>query len=410
MRYLVLPLVTLLTLNGCAEFNKLTHKTTITPEEKTLQLTQTNFTQVQGWQQTDMQAGFKALQISCSKILAQPANNPMGRNGWQMQTGQWQAACQAAQSLPAAQLKPDQIRAFFETYFAPYAANNNATGLFTGYYLPALKGSRTQGGIYQTPLYARPKDLVEVDLGAFRPELQGQRIAGSVTPAGKLQPYPARAAIEAGALQNRATPLLWVDDPNQAFMTEVQGSGLVQLDTGEQVMVGFAAQNGHVYHAIGKTLIAQGQLTKENVSLKTILAWLRANPQKAASLRATNPSYVFFKEQPTAAAIGAANVPLTPEGSVAVDPRFVPYGVPVFVNAAYPSVAPTNAALPNPQFLQKLLVAQDTGGAIRGPVRGDVFWGAGERAEDYAGHMKSAGTWWLLLPKNLPQNFKVQVP
>jgi membrane-bound lytic murein transglycosylase A len=407
MRCFLLAIVILASLTGCAAFNKLTHPNTpVAAEEKTLQLAQVSFGQVAGWQQANMLAGFKALQQSCVKILAQSPSTPMGRNGWTMQAGQWQPMCAAAKNLPASQLKPDQARAFFENYLVPYAANNNAQGLFTGYYLPALKGSRTQAGVYQTPLYARPQDLVEVDLGAFRPELQGQRIAGSVDAMGRLQPYPARAAIEAGALQNRATPILWVDDANQAFMTEVQGSGLVQLDTGEQLMVGFAAQNGHVYHAIGKTLIGMGALTKQNVSLKTILAWLRANPDKAPALRATNPSYVFFKAQPNTQALGAANVGLTPEGSIAVDPRFVPYGTPVFIDATYPSVAN-----PTPARLQKLLVAQDTGGAIRGPVRGDVFWGAGLLAEDYAGHMKSAGTWWLLLPKGaLPNSFKVQAP
>jgi membrane-bound lytic murein transglycosylase A len=231
-----------------------------------------------------------------------------------------------------------------------------------------------------------------VELGDFRPELKGQRIAGKVIE-GKLKPFASRADIDNGSLAGRGLELAWVDDADAAFFLHIQGSGRVALENGTTLRVGYDGQNGHVYQAIGRTLIQRGELTPENTSMQTIKQWLVAHPQQAASLRQENPSYIFFREIVGDGPIGAQNVALTPQRSLAVDPNFIPYGAPIWLSATHPT-QPNTA-------IRRLLIAQDTGGAIRGAVRGDYFWGAGPEAEELAGVMKSRGAYWLLLPKNI---------
>ncbi len=275
--------------------------------------------------------------------------------------------------------------------------NGDRDGLFTGYYEPLLQGARAPDAVHRYPLYRRPPDLVSVDLGQFDDEFKGRRIGGRVED-GRLVPFADRAAIDAGALAGRKLELLWVDDPVDRFFLEIQGSGQVRLPDGETVRVGYADQNGRPYRAIGKDLIESGAITREQMSMQAIRAWLDANPKQAPSLMARNPSYVFFTEITELAAesgpLGAQGVPLSPGRSLAVDRKFLPLGAPMWVDTV----------APEPQGerpLQRLLVAQDTGGAIRGPVRGDVFWGAGPEAEHLAGHMKSPGRLFILLPREL---------
>jgi membrane-bound lytic murein transglycosylase A len=268
------------------------------------------------------------------------------------------------------------------------------------------------------PLYRRPRDLVAVDLGEFREALRGQRIAGRLA-GDRLVPYADRAAIEDGALAGRRLELLWVDDPIDAFFLQVQGSGRVELPNGTSVRVGYDGQNGHPYFAIGRELVERGEMPLEQVSMQSIAAWLRAHPDEAPAVTARNASYVFFRELEGDGPVGSQGVALTPERTLAVDVEFLPLGAPVWVDTVYPpeeeSAAPQTAAaevagavavaqdlpLPPPPPLQRLFVAQDTGGAIRGPVRGDVFWGAGDRAASIAGRMRSEGRLWLLLPRAL---------
>ena len=211
-------------------------------------------------------------------------------------------------------------------------------------------------------------------------------------------PYADRAAIDAGALAGRELELLWVDDPVDRFFLEIQGSGQVRLPDGETVRVGYADQNGRPYRAIGKDLIESGAIPREQMSMQAIRAWLEANPKQAPAMMAKNPSYVFFTELTELAAasgpLGAQGVPLTPGRSLAVDRKFLPLGAPIWVDTVAPE--PRGRAP-----VARLLVAQDTGGAIRGPVRGDVFWGAGPQAEHLAGHMKSPGRLFILLPREL---------
>ena len=276
-------------------------------------------------------------------------------------------------------------------------------GLFTGYYEPLLRGSRARSSRYRVPLYRRPPDIVQVDLGRFREDLRGRRLAGRLRGA-TLEPYDDRRSITAGALRGRGLELVWVDDPIAAFFLQIQGSGQIELDTGERLRLGYAAQNGHPYFAIGRELIERGELTRETVSLQSIRAWLLEHPDEAQDVMALNASYVFFRTIEGDGPIGSQGVALTPGRSLAVDRTFVPLGVPLWLETTAPTVGNSAAEGAVDQSpVRRLVVAQDTGGAIRGPVRGDLFWGAGSEAEEIAGRMNSEGRYWLLLPRALAQ-------
>lgn len=359
------------------------------PVPDRLTLAPASFADLPGWTTDRVAEAVPAFARSCAKLRTLPADRALGIAG---RAADWAEPCAALATLPPGD--DSAARAFFEQWFTPYAAGNNGVrrGLFTGYYEPELRGSRTPSPAYPAPLYKRPADLVMVDLGEFADQWKGQRIAGRVVD-GRLRPFEDRAAIEAGALRGKGLEMLWVDDPIGAFFLQIQGSGRVTLPDGRQVRVGYAGQNGHKYVAIGKELIERGALKREEVSLQAIRAWLEAHPGQAAELMNKNPSYVFFQELTGDQPNGAQGVPLTPARSLAVDPKFLPYGLPVWLDAEDP--------VDGQARLRRLLVAQDTGGAIRGPVRGDVFWGHGPDAELRAGKMKSVGEYWLLLPRSV---------
>jgi membrane-bound lytic murein transglycosylase A len=356
-----------------------------------LVLTPVGFADLPGWNADRHAEALPALRRTCTRLARLPDTQTIGTDALAGRAADWRGVCAGAQTLP-----PGDARQFFEANFRPFALSNNAerAGLFTGYYEPDLRGSLTRTARYSIPLYGRPDDLVTVDLGAFREELRGQRIAGRVE-SGALRPYEPRARIVEGALGQRGKPVVWVDDATEAFFLEVQGSGRVVLDDGRILRVGFAAQNGHPYVPIGRTLIERGALTRESVSMQSIKAWLAANPAEAAAIRNSNPSYVFFRLLEGDGPLGSEGVALTPGRSLAVDRNFLPMGVPVFLDADDP--------LDPAARVQRLLMAQDTGGAIRGPVRGDVFWGPGRDAEERAGRMRSTGRAWLLLPREVAE-------
>ncbi len=297
------------------------------------------------------------------------------------------------------------VRAFFLEHFSPYrvaAADGGDTGLVTGYYEPLLAGSRTRTDAFAVPLYAPPDDLLTVDLTSLFPELKDKRVRGRVE-GRKVVPYWSRADLEANPARLAGKALVYVADPVEAFFFEIQGSGRIELADGTVLRLNYADQNGHPYRSIGRVLIDRGELTPERSSMQAIRAWAQAHPDKTRALLDENPSFVFFREVPAPAPgsldaridgpQGALGVPLLAERTIAVDPRAIPLGAPVYLATTMP-----NSPIP----LERLVLAQDTGGAIRGVVRADFFWGFGPRAGQYAGRMRQQGRMWLLWPKGAP--------
>lgn len=348
------------------------------------------FADLPGWDADHQAEAVSALLRSCAVLQREPVERDLGLAGV---VGDWRPICAAAATLAPGD--DAAARAFFQEFFQPLAAANLARpdGLFTGYFEVSLNGSRTAGGRYTVPLYRPPPDLVMVDLGLFRDDWHGSRIAGRVV-GGQLKPYETRAEIDRGALKGKGLELLWVDDAVDAFFLDIQGSGRVRLEDGSTVQVGYVAQNGRPYVPIGRKLVERGALQPGAVSMQAIRQWLATNPGDANAVMEENPSYVFFRELKGDGPLGAEGVVLTPGRTLAVDPHFIPYGVPLWLDTTRPEM-PGQPGAP----LQRLMLAQDTGGAIRGPVRGDVFWGFGADAGEIAGRMKQRGHWWLLLPK-----------
>lgn len=352
-----------------------------------LTLVPSDWQMLPGWHEDAAAAVLPALLKSCQHFGRLPPDKSIGNDGVGGTARDWAAPCGAARRL-----RPDDdagVRAFFQQWFQPWQATsgNKAEGTFTGYYEPELAGSRRRQGRYTVPLLARPRDLVTVDLGRLRPDLGHEQLAGRVG-GGRLDPYPDRAEIEAGALGDLAQPLLWLDDAVDAHILHIQGSGRIHLDDGSVVRVGVAATNGRKFVGIGKILAEHGKLGAGS-SMPDIRAWLRSHPAEAGPLLAANPRYVFYHLVAGDGPVGAEGVALTPLRSLAVDPRFVPLGVPLWLDTA------TAAGQP----LRRLMMAQDTGAAITGPIRADIFWGSGDEAFEQAGRMKSSGRYWLLLPR-----------
>lgn len=342
------------------------------------------FSDLPGWSSDRLSEAWPALLSSCQVLVRREV---------------WREVCQVAADL---NMKDEAaLRLFFESFFIPHRVFNGdgtGEGLVTGYYEPLLQGSRKKGGRFQIPLHREPPDLLTVDMSTLYPELRGMRLRGRVV-GNKVVPYFSRAEMMAAGVLN-GHELVWVDDPIEAFFLQVQGSGRVHLaDAKETVRLAYANQNGHPYRSIGRYLVDQGEMTLEQASAQSIKGWYSANPARREELLNANPSYVFFREEkvtdPSVGPKGALGVPLTPLRSIAVDPRFVPLGAPVFLDSTYPG---------SKTALQRLVVAQDTGGAIKGAVRADYFWGFGKQAGEQAGRMKQRGVMWVLLPKGYPMN------
>ncbi|MES3022048.1 MAG: MltA domain-containing protein [Pseudomonadota bacterium] len=355
--------------------------TPVVPEAKPAPaplFTPATFAALPGWRGDDLREAWPAFMASCSVLDKKP---------------EWAAPCSAARAVDGA--SDASVRQFFESSFVPHqvrAADGADSGLVTGYYEPLLRGARKRGGVFQTPLYGVPDDMVTVELAGVYPALKTMRLRGRLV-GKKVVPYSTRAEIARSGIAGKE--LLWVDDAVEAFFLEVQGSGRVALDGGrETVRVAYADQNGHPYKAIGRWLVEQGEMTAAQASAQSIKAWIAANPGRRQELFNVNPSAVFFREErlpdPRVGPKGALGVPLTPARSIAVDPSFLPLGAPVFL-----STTQSNSELP----MQRLVMAQDTGGAIRGEVRADFFFGFGHDASENAGRMKQRGALWVLLPK-----------
>jgi len=314
---------------------------------------------------------------SCSTLVKQPV---------------WRPACRAAKQLN----KPSHAKIvdYLSTHFDVYSARNQDgtnSGLVTGYYQPLLKGSRQRSARYPYPLYSEPEDLITVELADTYPDLKFKRVRGKLV-GKKLIPYSTRAEIDTKPSPLAGTEIFWINDIIDVFFLHIQGSGVVQLENGDRVQVGYANQNGHHYRSIGRILVKRGDLKLHQASMRGIKKWARNNKSKLQDLLNQNPSYVFFRELPAGlpGPLGALGVPVTAERSVAVDRRFIPLGAPIFLSTTQP-----NSKKP----LKQLMFAQDTGGAIKGGVRADFFWGAGNKAGSKAGAMKQKGKIWVLLPK-----------
>lgn len=368
------------------------HACAPTPQPNRLRLEPAGFGDLPGWTTDQQQQALPALARSCAALARRADDAPVGAGGIGGKVADWRGACAAIDPAPTGAAA---ARKLIEDRFRPWRVTDGAgyaDGLFTGYYEAELHGARQPSARYRVPILMRPPDLVTVDLGRFAADLKGRRIAGRVQK-GALQPYPSRAAIESGALAGRKLEIAWVDDAADAFFLHIQGSGRVVLDDGSVLQVGYAAANGHPYTPIGRELIARGVATPDQMSMQTIRAWLEAHPDEARALMDKNASYVFFRVLKGDGPIGAQGVALTPGRSLAVDPRLMPLGAPVWLDTTDP-LAPA-------MKLRRLMVAQDTGGAIRGAVRGDVFWGYGAEATERAGKMRQTGRYYLLLPRGV---------
>jgi len=337
---------------------------------------QVSWASLPGWGEDDLAPTFSAFLSSCNALQRRPT---------------WREVCSAAKSVDTHD--GPAIRAWFETQLQPWQLINpdgGREGLITGYYEPLLKGSRASGKPYLYPVQSVPPDLIDVELGELYPELKSMRLRGRIE-GRRLVPYFSRAEWEQAQRSDGA--LLWVDDVFDLFFMQIQGSGQVQFEDGSRVRVSYADQNGHPYRSIGRWLIAQGELKAEQASMQGIKAWAMSHPNRLQELLNANPSMVFFRELPVTdeGPPGALGVPLTAERSIAVDAKFTPLGAPVWLATTYP-----NSERP----LSRLMLAQDTGGAIRGPVRADFYWGSGSDAGAQAGKMRQKGQMWTLLPKS----------
>ena len=360
----------------------------VTPPEQPSEPTQISvryeparWSQLPGWQSDAAHEAWGAFIQSCAaKKLPTPLLN----------------AC--AEARPITIINAEQTRAFFEAHFTPYLIVrlesphvSSDSGLITGYYEPLLRGSRNASTLFSTALYAPPDDMLTIELGDVFPELRGKRVRGRLE-GKKVMPYFDRAALQ-NHVSLKGKELVWVDSVVDAFFLEVQGSGRVQLDDGSTIRLAYADQNGHPYRSIGRYLVDNGEMTLEEVDAPAIRQWLQDNPARTQEVLLSNPSVVFFREEriddPSIGPKGSLGVALTAGRSVAVDPTFTPLGAPLFLSTTMPiTEAP----------LQRLVMAQDTGGAIRGPVRADLFWGFGASAGELAGRMKQEGQMWLLWP------------
>lgn len=332
-----------------------------------------------GWKDDDHALAWPALRESCRTLINQ---------------ARWRSVCEISLLLSE---QPDgsHVRQFFETHFEPWQAVNpdgSTHGLVTGYYEPLIQGSRERSDRDQWPIHGVPEDMLTVDLGEIYPDLRNMRLRGRLV-GNRVVPYWTRAQLDEMSGLVPAPTLMWAADPIDLFFLQVQGSGQVQLDDGTRVRIGYADQNGHPYNSIGRWLVAQGELKLEQASMQGIKQWARENPHRLNEMLNTNPSYVFFRELPPSSGgpIGALGVPLTTNRSIAIDPRYIPLGAPVFLDTSFPL---------SQRPLRQLMLAQDTGGAIKGVVRADFFWGFGDEAGNQAGRMRQQGQMWVLLPKD----------
>ncbi|MGI9360017.1 MAG: murein transglycosylase A [Parasphingorhabdus sp.] len=329
-------------------------------------------------------SGLQSFRTSCPSLVRRTDNSGLNRGE------DWKASCDAAQSWP-----DNDARQFFESHFEAVRVGDGKA-FATGYFEPQINGSRTRTAEAQVPVYRRPPNLVDVDLGQFSDDLKDKKIRGKVD-GGKLVPFEDRARIDDGALQGKGLELAWASDYIDFFFLQIQGSGRIAMADGSVMRIGYDGQNGRDYTAIGRIMRERGLLEKGKANMQAIVEWLRANPEEGQKIMRENKSYIFFRELTGPGPIGAMGHPVVGRTSVAVDRNFVPLGAPVFLDMEH-------------DIADGLWIAQDTGGAIKGANRFDTFWGAGEEAAQIAGGMSSNGQALVLLPKGTAARLTASAP
>ncbi len=337
--------------------------------ESELNFIPAKFDNLPGWSEDNHAEALLAFWRSCQALLRKPATGWLGKRRFGS-VRDWQDSCKRLDTKNFQDR--NHARRFFETSFRPYLVtrtpSGESKGLFTGYYEPELAGALSRHGKYQTPIYGPPANLKR-----------------------NSDRYFSRAEIEKGIKKIHANPIAWIADPIDAFFLHIQGSGRIRTENGTVIRVGFAGHNGHPYTAIGKVLIDRGAVARENISMQSIRSWLSKNPEQSKEVMRLNARYVFFRRLTGAGPIGAQGVALTPGRSIAIDPKFLVYGLPVWLDTTDPLLAR--------KPFRRLLIAQDTGGAIKGGIRGDVFFGPGKLAANRAGKMKQPGSYYILIPR-----------
>jgi len=394
---LTAPIVLIiLALTGCEAVLKQlppAHVPQPAPEKPRLRLNTVEFSDLPRWKADNPGEALPVFLKSCEKLEKLPPDQAIGPRKEYGTGRDWADLCQTARLVRPG--NDPEARYFFESRFQPYAVSNylERRGLITGYYEPVLNGSFTPGQRFSLPIYARPEDLVSANLGEFDDKWSGEQIAGRIVD-GRFRPYWSRAEIEDGALKGQQLEILWVDNAIDAFSLHIQGHGRVVLPDGSHIRIGYAGRNGRRYTAIGRELVARGIMDLDDVTMPSIRSWLEANPVAGTQVMRTNKSFIFFRVMDSESPIGAQGVSLTPGRSLAIDRAHLPLGVPLWLVTTDPGPSPRK------QPLTRLVVTQDTGSAIKGPVRGDLYWGHGPEAALKAGLMKEDGQFFILLPKN----------
>jgi len=344
------------------------------PGPERAQYLPTSFAALPGWERTRLEPSLRAFLSGCARAPA-------------ILLG----ACGTATTIAIGD--EAGARRFFEATFTPYAlvsTESGDTGTITGYYEPVLRGSRLRDAVNRFPIFGVPDDLIVVELASVAPETRNLRLRGRVD-GRRLVPYYTRAEIDARGETFKAPIIGWTADPVELFFLQIQGSGQLELENGDRIRLAYADQNGQPYRSLGRYLVDHGEMTLDQASMQSIKTWAAANPAKLQDALNVNASYVFFRESSDPrGVVGALGVPLVAQYSLAVDRRFIPLGAPIFLATTHPL---------SDEPLIRLAAAHDTGGAIRGVVRADLFWGTGPEAGAMAGRMRQTGKMWLLWPR-----------
>ncbi len=391
--FLICGLLSLLALSGCtAPMPEPVSAPPPEPKAPRASFALLSISAIPGFAEDEIIAALPALKRSCQKISTLPADRTLGPDAIGGSAGDWAVSCESIKSL--SESDEEGLRRLLEEGFVAFEVSNNGDtkGLFTGYYEAELEGSLEPLPPPAVPLYQPPTDRVSVDLALFGPDLAGRKVIGLID-GDHFVPYYDRSSIDdEDVLAGRGLELLWARDPVDVFFLHIQGSGRVNLPDGRVIRVGYAGSNGRPFTGIGGLMLREGIISSGEASAQGIRSWLRDHPEEARDIMNRNARYIFFREIEGDGPIGAFNVALTPGRSLAVDPKFLPLGAPIFLNTTWPG---------SDRPLRRLVVAQDTGSAIKGPVRGDLFWGFGEPALEFAGRMKQEGGYFLLLPRPL---------